>query len=71
MNMKKNMGLIDRVLRTIFVVVVAALYFSGSITGTAAIILGVLAVIMLLTSITGFCPLYGPLGISTLKKEGK
>jgi hypothetical protein len=69
--MKKNMGTIDRVARTIFAVVVAILYFTGSISGTAAIILGVLAVIMLLTSITGVCPLYGPLGISTLKKETK
>ena len=67
--MKKNMGTVDRVVRAIFAVVVAILYFSGSISGTAAIILGVLAVIMLLTSITAICPLYGPLGISTLKKE--
>jgi hypothetical protein len=66
--MKKNMGTVDRVVRAIFAVVVAILYFSGSISGTAAIILGVLAVMMLLTSITGVCPPYGPLGISTLKK---
>jgi len=71
MNMKKNMGMIDRAIRTLFVVIVAVLYFAGSINGTAAVILGVLAVIMLLTSITAFCPLYVPLGISTMKKEGK
>jgi hypothetical protein len=69
--MKKNMGTVDRVVRAIFAVVVAILYFSGSISGTAAVILGVLAVIMLLTSISGICPLYGPLGISTMKKEAK
>ena len=67
--MKKNMGTVDRVVRAIFAVVVAILYFFGSISGTAAIILGVLAVIMLFTSITAICPPYGPLGISTLKKE--
>ncbi len=67
--MKKNMGMIDRVLRTLFAVVVAVLYFTGLISGTAAIILGILAVIMLATSITAFCPLYVPIGISTLKKE--
>jgi hypothetical protein len=66
--MKKNMGTVDRVVRAIFAVVVAILYFTGSISGTAAIILGVIAVMMLLTSITGVCPPYGPLGISTLKK---
>ena len=69
--MKKNMGTVDRVVRAIFAVVVAVLYFSGSISGTAAVILSVLAVIMLLTSISGVCPLYGPLGISTMKKEVK
>ncbi|MGC1454546.1 MAG: DUF2892 domain-containing protein [Nitrospirota bacterium] len=69
--MKKNMGTVDRVVRAIFAVVVAILYFSGSISGTAAVILSVLAVIMLLTSISGVCPLYGPLGISTMKKEVK
>ncbi len=69
--MKKNMGIVDRVVRAIFAVVVAILYYTGSISGTAAVILGVLAVVMLLTSITAVCPLYGPLGISTMKKEGK
>jgi hypothetical protein len=69
--MKKNMGMVDRAVRTIFAVVVAILYFTGSISGTAAVILGVLAVIMLLTSITAVCPLYGPLGMSTMKREGK
>jgi Na+(H+)/acetate symporter ActP len=67
--MKKNMGTADRVLRTILAVVVAILYFAGQISGTAAIILGILAVIFLLTSAVGFCPLYAPFGISTVKKQ--
>jgi len=40
--MKKNMGTIDRVLRVILAVVVGIFYFTGSISGTAAIVLGVL-----------------------------
>jgi Na+(H+)/acetate symporter ActP len=67
--MKKNMGTADRVLRTILAVVVAILYFAGQISGTAAVILGILAVIFLLTSAVGFCPLYAPFGISTMKKQ--
>jgi hypothetical protein len=66
--MKKNMGTIDRALRTVLAVVIVALYFAGSISGIAAIVLGIFAAILLLTSATGVCPLYGPLGISTLKK---
>lgn len=67
--MKKNMGVIDRVLRTTLAVIVGILYFTGQLTGTAAIILGVFAVIFLATSSVGFCPAYTLLGISTLKKE--
>jgi hypothetical protein len=66
--MKKNMGTADRVIRAIVALAIIALYFAGQITGTAAIILGVLVVILLGTSITGVCPAYGPFGISTLKK---
>ncbi|MEK6697588.1 MAG: DUF2892 domain-containing protein [Nitrospirota bacterium] len=67
--MKKNMGTADRILRTVLAVVVAILYFAGQISGTAAVILGILAVIFLLTSAVGFCPLYAPFGISTMKKQ--
>jgi len=63
------MGAADRIIRTILAIVVAFLYFTDQITGTAAIILGVLAIIFLLTSLVGFCPLYVPFKISTRKKE--
>jgi hypothetical protein len=66
--MKKNMGTIDRVMRVVLAIVVGVLYFEGSITGMAAAVLGVLAVIFLATGATGFCPLYVPFNISTMKK---
>jgi hypothetical protein len=66
--MKKNMGAADRIVRTIIGVAIIVLYVAGQITGTAAIILGILTVILLATSITGVCPGYWPFGISTLKK---
>jgi Na+(H+)/acetate symporter ActP len=67
--MKKNMGLIDRTVRTILAIVVAILYFTNQITGTAAIILGLFAVIFLVTSFISFCPLYLPFKFSTIKKS--
>jgi len=67
--MKQNMGAIDRVIRVILAILVLVLYLAGSISGIAAIILGIFAVIFVLTSLIGFCPLYGPLGISTKKKK--
>ena len=68
--MKRNMGPIDRALRVFAAVVIGILYFAGQITGTAAIILGIIAVVFLLTSVVSFCPLYLPLKLSTLKKKG-
>jgi len=67
--MKKNMGTIDRSIRVVLAVVVGMLYLAGQITGTAAIILGVVAVVFLLTSAVGVCPLYMALGVSTIKKQ--
>lgn len=67
--MKKNMGILDRVFRTVIAIVIALLYYMGQITGTAAIILGLFAVIFLLTSFISFCPLYFPFKLSTAKKE--
>lgn len=67
--MKKNMGSIDRVVRTIIAIVVGILYFAGVISGTTALILGILAIIFLLTSMVGTCPLYIPVGLSTRKKS--
>lgn len=66
--MKKNMGNFDRALRVTVALVVAILYFAGQISGTAAIILGILAAVFILTSLVGTCPLYLPFGLST-KKE--
>ncbi len=68
--MKKNMGTTDKLIRLTVVAIIAILYFSGQLTGTAAIILGIVAVAFLLTSLVGWCPTYVMLGgISTCKKK--
>jgi hypothetical protein len=66
--MKKNMGTIDRIIRIILAIMVVILYINGSITGTVAIILGIVAIVFIITSLIGFCPLYWPLKISTIGK---
>jgi hypothetical protein len=66
--MKQNMGTADRIIRTLIVLLIGVLYFTETISGTVALILGLLAIVFLLTSIIGFCPLYTPLKISTRKK---
>jgi fatty acid desaturase len=67
--MKKNMGTIDRALRVVAALAVGVLWYLGVISGTVAIVLGVLAVVFVLTSLISFCPLYLPFGLSTHGKE--
>lgn len=66
--MKINMGKVDRSLRIILAIIVGVFILTGQLTGLAAIILGIFAIIFLGTSIIGFCPLYVPLKISTKKR---
>lgn len=63
--MTRNMGNLDRILRTIVAVVVGFLVYNGNITGTLGTVLAVVAVVFLLTSLISFCPLYKLLGLST------
>ncbi len=66
--MKKNMGTLDRLIRVLLAIVVLILYLAGAISGIAAIILGIFALIFIVTSAVGFCPLYAPFKISTIGK---
>ena len=66
--MKKNMGGVDRTLRIVAAIVVAALIAMHKVTGVLAIVLGILAVAFLVTSFVGWCPAYLPFKLSTLRK---
>lgn len=63
------MGRTDSIIRIIVALAIAVLYFTGQISGTTAIVLGILAAVFLITSLVGFCPLYVPFGISTCSKK--
>ncbi len=69
--MKLNMGIIDRIIRTVIAAIIAVLYFMGVINGTIALILEIIAVIFLLTSFIGWCPVYAIFGLSTKKADPK
>lgn len=62
------MGNTDKLIRIIIAIIVAALYFTGTLTGTIGIIAMVIAGVFVLTSLVSFCPLYTLFGISTCKK---
>lgn len=65
--MKKNMGSPDRIIRIVLAIVFAALILTHTVSGVLATILGILAVVFVLTSLVGFCPLYIPCKMSTCK----
>lgn len=67
--MHKNMGTADRTIRALLAVAVGVLYYLNVISGTLAIVLGVFAVVFLLTSFVSFCPAYLPFKLSTRKRE--
>ena len=68
--MKKNMGLIDRIIRVLIAVVVVVLYVTNVISGTLGVVLLVLSGVFILTSLISYCPLYLPIGLNT-KKDNK
>lgn len=68
--MTKNMGTVDRVVRFLLAVTVAVLYFTQTISGTLAIVLGIFAVAFFVSSLIGWCPSYVPFGVSTRGSAG-
>lgn len=66
--MKKNVGSMDRMVRILVALVIGVLYFTDQVTDMTAIILGVVAVIFLVTSSLSFCPIYAGLKVSTNKQ---
>lgn len=66
--MKKNMGNTDKAVRILLAIIIAALYFTGTVPGVLGLVLLAFAAIFVLTSFISFCPLYLPFGINTCKK---
>lgn len=67
--MKANMGTADKLLRLLAAAVLAILYFTKQLQGTAGIIALVIAGVFVLTSVISFCPLYKLFGINTCRKQ--
>jgi hypothetical protein len=66
--MRKNMGNTDKAVRILLAIIIAALYFTGTLPGVLGLVLLAFAAIFVLTSFISFCPLYLPFGINTCKK---
>lgn len=67
--MKKNLGLLDRIIRAIIAVFIVWLYYMDYLTGNLAYVLLAAAAIYMATSLASSCPLYIPFGINTYKSK--
>lgn len=66
--MKANVGNADKIIRVLIAVLIGVLIFTDILQGTLAVVFGVVAIILVLTSLIGFCGLYKVFGVSTCKR---
>lgn len=69
--MTRNMGSTDKLVRLVVALTIAVLYYLNVLSGMSAIILGLIAIILSLTSLLNFCPIYKILGINTCSVNKK
>jgi hypothetical protein len=67
--MDTNIGKLDSYLRFIVAIVLSTLAYNGFFPAILAVFFQVIAVVLLVTSIIGFCPLYSLLGIRSCQRE--
>ena len=67
--MKKNLGSADRIARILFALVAAGLILTNVVSGSLAIILGIVSIVFLATALVGTCPIYLAMKWSTKKIE--
>ena len=64
-NSTRNIGWWDRILRALLTPLVGYLIYAGILSGWFAVLLGIIALMLLPTSLTGACSIYYALGWST------
>jgi membrane-bound ClpP family serine protease len=67
--MKANMGSGDKLLRLLLAIVLILLFYFEVLTGTAGIIALIVALVLTVTSLINFCPLYPVFKINTCKRK--
>lgn len=67
--MTKNVGKTDKIVRIVLAVILAALDFFEVVGGGFSWVLSVVAIVLLVTALVNFCPLYTLLGKNTCEKK--
>jgi len=68
--MKSNVGSVDRIVRMILGIVLIIAYLGNFLTGTLGLVLLIVGLVLAVTSVFSFCPLYRIFRISTNTKKG-
>jgi hypothetical protein len=63
--MNANVGSTDKIVRVVLALAAAVLAFVTGIGSAMGIVLLVVGVVLAATALTGFCPIYRVLGVST------
>jgi hypothetical protein len=66
--MKKNIGTLDKGIRLAIALIIVILDINDVITGTLGDILLIVAILLVITTFVGTCPLYLPFGWNSNKR---
>jgi hypothetical protein len=66
---EKNVGMIDRVIRIIFGIVLLYLFAVNMVAAPWSYLIALIGLILLITGIIGTCALYSLIGMNTLDKK--
>ena len=69
MKPQQNEGTVDRVIRIVAAALLALAVATGLVAAPISIAAGILATLLLVTGVTGFCPLYAVLRVSTCPRR--
>jgi hypothetical protein len=66
---RKNVGMIDRVIRVILGIILLNLFLVNMVAAPWSYLVALIGLILLMTGIVGSCPLYSMLGMNTLERK--
>ena len=66
---EKNVGMIDRVIRIIFGIVLLYLFAVNMVAAPWSYLVALIGLILLVTGVVGTCPLYSMIGMNTMSKK--
>ena len=67
--MKANIGSLDKFIRIGLAIVLIILFYNSTLTGTLGIVALLVALILTITSLVNFCPLYTIFKMNTISKK--